>query len=90
MNRPTSTKLDERRRQVANYALKGWAQAAVSRHMNIPQATVSRDLAAMREFWREFPVYDFEKVRLEQLQEDRPCRGRASSAGCYEVHYAKR
>ena len=22
----------------------------------------------MREFWREFPVYDFEKVRVEQLQ----------------------
>ena len=36
--------------------------------MNIPQATVSRDPAAMCEFWREFPVSDFEKVRLERLQ----------------------
>ena len=71
MNRPTRTKLYERRRQVANYALKGWTQAAISRHMNIPEATVSRDLAAMREFWREFPIYDFEKVRLEQLQTKR-------------------
>ena len=68
INRPTRTKLYERRRQVANYALKGWTQAAISRHMSIPQAAVSRDLAAMREFWREFPIYEFEKVRLEQLQ----------------------
>ena len=37
--------------------------------MNIPQATVARDQAAMREFWREFPVSDFEKVRLERLQQ---------------------
>jgi hypothetical protein len=68
MNRPTTTKLQERRRQVANYVHKGWTQVAIARHMNIPQATVSRDLAAMREYWREFPVYDFEKVRFEQLQ----------------------
>jgi hypothetical protein len=63
MNRPTRSKLYERRREVANYALKGWTQAAIARHMHIPQATVSRDLAAMREFWREFPVYDFDSIK---------------------------
>ena len=68
MKRSTRTRLRERRREVANYALKGWTQAAIARHMNIPPATVSRDLAAMREFWREFPIYDFHKARLEQLQ----------------------
>ena len=68
ITRPTRIRLSERRRDVANFALKGWTQAAISRHMNIPQLTVSRDLAAMREFWREFPVSDFEKVRLERLQ----------------------
>ena len=41
---------------------------AIARQLQIPQGTVSRDLAAMREFWREFPVYDFDKIRLEQLQ----------------------
>jgi hypothetical protein len=56
MNRPVRTKLYQRRRQVANDALKGGAQAAIARHMIIPQATVSRDLAAMCEFWREDPV----------------------------------
>ena len=61
MKRSTRTKLFERRREVANYALKGWTQAAIARHMRIPEATVSRDLAAMREFWREFPVFDSER-----------------------------
>ena len=63
MNRPTRSKLYERRREVANYALKGWTQATIARQMHIPEATVSRDLAAMREFWREFPVYDFDSRR---------------------------
>ena len=67
MNRPTRAKIYERRREVANYALKGWTQAAIARQMHIPEASVSRDLAAMREFWREFPVYDFDRARLEQL-----------------------
>ena len=68
MKRPINAKLYERRREVANLALKGWTQAAIARQMRIPPATVCRDLAAMREFWREFPVYDCDKVRLEQLQ----------------------
>src|SRR5260370_32650991 len=68
MSRPTRSKLYERRREVANSALKGCTQAAIARQMHIPQATDSRDLAGMREFWREFPVYDFDRARLEQLQ----------------------
>ena len=68
MKRSTKTRLHERRREVSNYALKGWTQAAIARQMNVPPATVSRDLAAMRESWREFPIYDFHKARLEQLQ----------------------
>src|ERR1700675_1431273 len=62
MNRPTRSKLYERRREVANDALKGWTQAAIARQMHIPEASVSRDLAAMRDFWREFPVYDFDML----------------------------
>ena len=64
MKRPTRARLFERRRDVANSALTGGTQAAIARHMRIPQAprparSVSRDLAALREFWREFPVFDF-------------------------------
>ena len=68
IKRPTRAKLYERRRDVASFALKRGTQAAISRHKNIPQATICRELATMREFWREFPVYDFEKFRLERLQ----------------------
>src|SRR5579859_5516027 len=68
MKRQTHQRVSARRRDVANLALKGWTQAAIARQLQVPQGTVSRDLAAMREFWREFPVYDFDKIRLEQLQ----------------------
>src|SRR5258708_11371613 len=68
MKRQARPRVFARRRDVANLALKGWTQAAIASHLKIPQGTVSRDLAAMREFWREFPVYDCEKVRFEQLQ----------------------
>jgi hypothetical protein len=68
MKRQTSQELAARRREVVNLAHKGWTQAAIASHLKIPQGTVSRDLAAMRQFWRDFPVYDFESVRIEQLQ----------------------
>ena len=68
MKRQTSQQLVSRRREVVSLTHKGWTQAAIASHLNIPQGTVSRDLAAMRGFWRDFPVYDFENVRLEQLQ----------------------
>ncbi len=64
----TSQKVLARRREVASLALKGLSQAAIAQQLKIPQGTVSRDLAAMREYWREFPVNDFDKVRIEQLQ----------------------
>jgi hypothetical protein len=51
-----------RRRQMANFSHKGRTQEAIARHMNNPQGTASRDLAAMREYWREFPIYDFGTV----------------------------
>ncbi len=68
MQRSTKAKLSERRRQVADYALQGWTQAAIARHMNLPPATVCRDLEVMREYWREYSLFNFEKARLEQLQ----------------------
>ena len=67
MNRPTRSKLSERRREVANFALKGWTQAAIARQMHVPQATVSRDLAAMREFWRECLVYQSMGTRKKSV-----------------------
>ena len=67
MKRQASHQLAARRREVVRLVHKGWTQAAIARHLKIPQGTVSRDLAAMHKFWRDFPVHDFENVRLEQL-----------------------
>jgi FixJ family two-component response regulator len=66
--RQTSQQLNARRREVVNLTHKGWTQAAIASHLQIPQGTVCRDLAAMRSVWRDFPVYDIENVRFEQLQ----------------------
>jgi hypothetical protein len=60
MKRQASQNLSVRRREAANLAHdlahKSWTQAASASHLNLPQGTVSRDLAAMREIWREHPV----------------------------------
>jgi hypothetical protein len=58
MKRPANSQLFKCRREVAILAHKGWTQATIARHLQLPPATVSRDLAAMREFWREFPASD--------------------------------
>jgi hypothetical protein len=68
MKRQTSQQLAARRREVVSLTHKGWTQAAIASHLKIPQGTVSGDLAAMRGFWRDFHVYDFENMRFEQLQ----------------------
>ena len=68
MNRKARHQLAARRREVVRLVHKGWTQAAIARHLKIPQETVSRDLAVMPKFWRDFPIHDCENVRLEQLQ----------------------
>ena len=68
MKRQASHQLAARRREVVRLVHKGWTQAAIARQLKIPPGTVSRDRAAMQKFWRDFPLHDFENVRLEQLQ----------------------
>ena len=68
MKRQNSQQLAARRREVLSLTHKGWTQGAIARHLKIPPGTVSRDRAAMHKYWRDFPVQDFENVRLEQLQ----------------------
>ena len=68
MKRQASQQLAARRREVDSLTHKGWTQGAIARHLKIPQGAVSRDLAVMRKYWRDFPIHDCENVRLEQLQ----------------------
>ena len=68
MTRQTNQELLARRREVMTLAHKGWTQTAIASRLKIPQFTVSRDLIAMRGYWRDFPIHDFANVRTEQLQ----------------------
>src|SRR5690242_12906790 len=68
MKRQTRQQLAARRREAAALAHEDWTQAAIAGYLKIPQGTVSCDLAAIREFWRDSPVADFKKVRCERLQ----------------------
>jgi hypothetical protein len=82
MKRRTSQELAARRREVVSLAHSsfvhgGWTLAVIASHLKIPQGTVSRDLAAMREFWRDFPVYDFDKVRFDAHIKARYAHNRA-------------
>jgi hypothetical protein len=65
MKRQTSHQLAARRREVVSLSHKSWTQAPIASHLKIPQGTVSRDLAAMREFGRDFSDYDFENCRFD-------------------------
>ena len=46
MKRRTRQQLAARRREVAHLALQGWTQTAIAQQLQIPQGTVSRDLAS--------------------------------------------
>src|SRR5580765_7180355 len=87
MKRQTSQEVAARRRAVvglahSNLVHGGWTQAAIASHPKIPQSTVSRDLAVLREFWRDFPVYDFEKVRFDAHQSPLCAAARISAEPC--------
>jgi hypothetical protein len=82
MKRSMRGKVFERRREAAIYALMVWTQSAIARHARSSPGTVSRDLVTLREFWREFPVFDFRRF-LE------PARGSVDSAHRYEVVASK-
>ena len=81
MKRQNSQQLAARRREVLSLTHKGRTQGAIARHLKIPQGSVSRDLAVMRKFWRDFPIHDFENVRLEQLQKIDMIEAEAWAAG---------
>jgi len=68
MKRWARQKLHTRRCEVVRLSQMGWTQMAIASHLKMPQGTVSRDLAAMRRFERDFSVCDFENGRLEHAQ----------------------
>ena len=70
MTRTSTQKLAqlERRRQIAELALQGLSQTAIAGQLGVTQGTVSRDLAIIREEWRNSTLRDFDEARGVELQ----------------------
>jgi ECF sigma factor len=61
------TGLDGRRADVARRYCHGMTQVEIARALGVNQATVSRDLAAIRAQWRQTMAEEFDSLRCEQL-----------------------
>src|SRR5262245_58821887 len=58
----------QRRRKTADMYLKGWSQEAIASFLGISQATVSRDIDAVRAEWREASAVEFGEAVCQALQ----------------------
>ncbi len=62
-----TTEIEHRRKQIATMYLRGDYQSAIAQALGIDQATVSRDLKALRAAWLQSAVRDFDAARAEEL-----------------------
>ncbi len=62
----------QRRQQVADLYLKGWAQGAIAEHLQAAQSTISNDLKRIQQQWRASTIRDFDaRVTMELQKIDR-------------------
>ena len=59
----------DRRRQVAQLYLTHQTQVTIARHLGVAQSTVSEDLAALKQCWREQSIADLEAVLVREACE---------------------
>lgn len=59
--------ITQRRQRVAEHYLMGWTQPAIAAELDVSQSTVSTDLKAIEQAWRNSAVRDFD---LAQAVED--------------------
>jgi hypothetical protein len=64
---PEDTALAERRQQVAALYIRGITQAEIGRRYGLNQATVSRDLAAVRAAWLASSIADYGERKAQEL-----------------------
>ena len=62
------TRIQHRRKQVADLHEKGSTQAAIARELDVSQATISSDIKAIYEEWKESRARKFDEAREEQLK----------------------
>ena len=63
-----TTTYTERRQQVDELYLNGWRQVDIAKRLGVTQATISRDLEAIRVAWVESAVRDFDQLKEQELQ----------------------
>lgn len=62
-----TTELERRRQLIAERYLRGEYQTTIAEALGIDQATVSRDLKALRAAWLASAIRDFDAARAEEL-----------------------
>lgn len=60
--------ITQRRQRVAELSLKGWTQPAIAAELGVSQSTVSTDLKAIEQDWRDSTLRDFDLARAVELQ----------------------
>lgn len=55
------------RRRIADLYLRGWLQADIAAELKIDQSTVSRDLSALQEEWRQSTLVDLNEAKSKEL-----------------------
>ena len=68
MTRREKSRVADRRRKVAEWSLKGLTQQSIGDTLGVSQATVARDLEAIRQQWRDAAVRNFDEARGQQLE----------------------
>jgi predicted transcriptional regulator len=57
----------DRRKTVADMYLRGKTQHEIGRHVGVSQAQISRDLAAVREEWRQSAIASLDEAKAREL-----------------------
>lgn len=65
--RTEETEIAERRALVSRLYLQGWTQLAIADEVDVDQSTVSRDLDALRQEWRQNAAIDFGEIQARTL-----------------------
>ena len=65
-NNRERVKIEHRRSRVADLALKGWTQVDIALELSVSQATVSNDIKACRQEWKEQRIRDTDAVIDEE------------------------
>lgn len=65
--RRSKIQIEKDRENISHLYLRGWSQCAISDELGISQPTVSRDLKAIQQAWRESSLIDMNEAKQKEL-----------------------